>query len=80
MEGAQVAIKTSDFSGQMLSAITGTANVIIGRGSPVSSNYGFIGSIDEVQISNIGRSSEWIKTSYNNQNNPSTFYSLGAQE
>jgi hypothetical protein len=45
-------------------------------------NYpGYIdGTIDEVRISNIDRSAEWIQTSYNNQSNPSAFYSVGAEE
>jgi hypothetical protein len=34
--------------------------------------------IDEVQISDVARSAGWIQTSYNNQNNPSSFYSVGA--
>ena len=37
----------------------------------------FLGSIDEVRFSNIARTSEWITTEYNNQNNPSNFYSIG---
>ncbi len=36
--------------------------------------------IDEVRISNIVRSPEWIETSYNNQNNPLTFLSFETQE
>jgi len=38
------------------------------------------GIIDEVRISNVARSSSWISTSYNNQNSPSTFYSVGSEE
>jgi len=34
------------------------------------------GQIDEVRISNIGRSSDWILTEYNNQNNPNQFYTI----
>jgi len=40
----------------------------------------FNGVIDEVRISNTARSSDWIQTEYNNQNNPSAFYySLGSE-
>ena len=46
------------------------------RGSGVYFN----GAIDEVRISNTARSAEWIKTSYNNQDSPSTFYGIGNQE
>jgi len=38
---------------------------------------GFNGKIDEVRISNIARSSDWIATEYNNQSNPATFEALG---
>jgi hypothetical protein len=54
-------------------------------GGPASSFSGggflgntFIGSIDEVRISNIARSADWISTEYNNQNSSSVFYSVGA--
>ncbi len=36
----------------------------------------FNGAIDEVRVSNNARSADWIQTEYNNQNNPSAFYSL----
>jgi hypothetical protein len=39
----------------------------------------FDGIIDEVRISNIVRSAAWIQTEYNNQGNPSAFYTLGAE-
>jgi hypothetical protein len=38
------------------------------------------GVLDELRISNTVRSSDWIGTEYNNQSNPSTFYSLGAEQ
>ena len=34
------------------------------------------GSLDEVRISNAGRSSEWVRTQYANQNAPATFCSV----
>jgi hypothetical protein len=40
----------------------------------------FNGTIDEVRFSNIARSAAWVTTCYNNQFNPSGFYSLGGQE
>ncbi len=42
--------------------------------------FTFDGRIDEVRLSNTARSVEWIATSYNNQNNPSAFYTVGPQE
>jgi hypothetical protein len=38
------------------------------------------GKIDEVRLSNVGRSPQWILTEYNNENSPSTFYSVGSEE
>ncbi len=44
-----------------------------------SSRY-WDGSIDEVRMSDSTRSTDWITTSFNNQDSPSTFYSLGYQQ
>jgi hypothetical protein len=38
------------------------------------------GLIDEVRISNATRSIDWITTEFNNQNDTSSFYSLGSEE
>jgi hypothetical protein len=40
----------------------------------------FPGAIDEVRISHVARSADWIRTEYNNQSSPSTFYTLGSEE
>ncbi|MEM2589387.1 MAG: DUF2341 domain-containing protein [Candidatus Bathyarchaeia archaeon] len=40
----------------------------------------FYGFIDEVRVSSIARSQSWILTEYNNQLNPSTFYTIGPEE
>lgn len=40
----------------------------------------FDGLIDEVRISNVARSAEWIKTCYSNQSDPGDFYSIGSEE
>ncbi|MFA5103131.1 MAG: DUF2341 domain-containing protein, partial [Candidatus Thermoplasmatota archaeon] len=42
--------------------------------------FPFKGIIDEVRISRTDRSSDWLLTCYNNQNDPSTFYSVMAEE
>ncbi len=43
--------------------------------------YSYFGkiSVDEVRISSIARSSDWIATEYNNQNSPAAFYSVGTE-
>ncbi len=40
----------------------------------------FDGLIDEVRMSDTARSASWIQTSYNNQSDPSSFYSVGSEE
>ncbi|MFW9829017.1 MAG: DUF2341 domain-containing protein, partial [Candidatus Thorarchaeota archaeon] len=39
----------------------------------------FNGIIDEIHISNINRSENWIATEYNNQHDPNSFYSIGIE-
>jgi len=39
----------------------------------------FTGLIDEVRGSIVARSADWIKTEYNNQSSPGTFYTVGAE-
>lgn len=67
----------------------GTGNTrfgFIGVGSEAStfnSNQGpsdnFNGDIDELRISNVARTANWIQTEFNNQKTPSTFLSFGSQ-
>jgi flagellin-like protein len=40
----------------------------------------FTGTLDEVRVSKTARSADWVKTEYNNQNSPSSFYALGGEE
>lgn len=40
----------------------------------------FDGHLDEVRVSSIARSANYIATTYNAQNSPSTFYSMGAEQ
>ncbi|MFA5103000.1 MAG: hypothetical protein WC525_07580, partial [Candidatus Thermoplasmatota archaeon] len=37
-------------------------------------------AIDEIRWSKIVRSDDWIKTSYNTMNNPSSFFSIDPEE
>ncbi|MFW9829709.1 MAG: DUF2341 domain-containing protein, partial [Candidatus Thorarchaeota archaeon] len=39
----------------------------------------FDGQLDESRLLNIALSSEWVNTSYNNQNDPKSFYSIGKE-
>ena len=44
-----------------------------------SSSY-YDGTIDEVRLSNVDRSADWIATEYNNQQDPNSFYSVGLEQ
>jgi hypothetical protein len=45
------------------------------NGNPVCS---FAGLLDELRVSNSVRNADWAATEYNNQNSPSTFYTVSA--
>ena len=49
-------------------------------GASTANQYYWDGVVDEIRISDIIRSEEWILTGYNNQNNPSDFLSIGPEE
>ena len=55
-----------------------TETVTIGASDNNAQNWD--GILDEVRISNTARSADWIQTSYNNQNDPSSFYGISAEE
>ena len=38
------------------------------------------GAVDELRISNVARSAAWIQACYNNQRDPTQFYTLGGEE
>jgi len=56
------------------------ASRVKGTGNTGAPAYTFDGLIDEVRVSAIPRSQAWIQTEYNNQNSPSTFYTIGSEE
>lgn len=55
-----------------------TTNLRFGHEGDASGSLYFNGLIDGVRISNTNRSAEWITTQINNQNSPSTFYTMGS--
>lgn len=67
--------KTGAYSGGIFNS---TGDVEIGSRNGGSVLYN--GDIDEFRVSNTARSADWISTEYNNQNSPSTFYTVGARE
>ena len=71
-DGAQVAQAT----GQAIGNISSTTQITIGK-HYVDNNYFVNGLIDEVRISSVVRSANYIQATYNNQSSPGTFYTLG---
>ena len=49
-------------------------------GAMANNTYVLNGNIDEVRVTKIARPVGWLTTEFNNQNNPSTFYSVGPEE
>ncbi len=49
------------------------------RGGDGGAGSFFKGNIDEVKLSNREETADWIKTEYENQNSPSTFYTVSAE-
>ncbi|MFW9866561.1 MAG: DUF2341 domain-containing protein, partial [Candidatus Thorarchaeota archaeon] len=68
---------TAEYTSQTVNTDITTNTVKIGAQHTGTLNFN--GYIDEVRISNVARSGGWINTSYQNQNNPSTFYSIGIE-
>ena len=56
---------------------TSSNNLTLGK-EPFLSDYYFSGRFDEIRISDKVRSDGWMRTEYNNQSSPSTFYTLDA--
>jgi hypothetical protein len=73
MDGVQVG--SGAYVNSILYSSQGS-NTIIGGHANGNTNYDFDGTIDEVRVSNSIRSAGWVLTEYNNQNTPSTFYTV----
>jgi YD repeat-containing protein len=67
-----------DFKGQVASGVLSPSTTItLGRRADTTSQA-LNGVLDETRISNVARSADWIKTEYNNQSSPATFYTISA--
>ena len=55
---------------------TNSGNLIIGAAPWDPTTFEVTGTIDEVRISSEARSADWLETEYNNQNEPSKFFSM----
>lgn len=60
------------------SAFTDSSSALY-LGSYDNSGYFFNGTIDEVHVSKVARSANWIATEYNNQSAPTSFWSMGTE-
>ena len=56
---------------------SGTAAGVVGSNSLGGSFWS--GSLDEIRISDVARSADWITTEFNNQSNPGSFAPLGTE-
>ncbi|HEY4052069.1 MAG TPA: DUF2341 domain-containing protein, partial [Acidobacteriaceae bacterium] len=72
-----VPLSTAASSG-ITPAIT-TTELKIGGIPTVTFCCAFNGSVDEVRVSSVARSADWVATEYTNESSPSTFYSVGSQ-
>jgi len=76
MDGQVEATKTS---GLMAGIFDGTAKFWLGSQNTEETYYNAEAAVDEARVSNVARSADWILAEYNNQNSPSTFYTVGEE-
>jgi hypothetical protein len=58
----------------------GTSGFLGNAPSAYGTNMGAHAIIDEVRIANVARTPQWIGTEYANQNSPTTFFAVGAEQ
>jgi hypothetical protein len=76
-EGASVAFNQTIKTNTVVLRI---ASRVYGTGNTGASAYSFDGTMDEVHVVAVARSQGWIQTEYNNQKDPSAFYTIGTEE
>lgn len=57
----------------------GTGTGVLRIGIERTTAQGWAGWIDEVKVSSVARSADWVTASYNNESSPSTFVSYGTE-
>ena len=65
-------------NGTLMYQFPSVAEPTIGNTSTV--DRGFDGLIQETRVSNTARSADWLLTEFNNQDDPSSFYTVGAED
>jgi len=78
IDGSNTSTRTSGNTGTDNSPLTGLASTTFGY-HPAWAAY-YKGAIDEVRISNMLRSADWIKTEYNDEASPATFITIAAEQ
>jgi RHS repeat-associated protein len=70
---------TGDWIGDITASTPDKSDIggIYAGGSYSSVNF-WHGVLDEVRLSNVERSDDWVTTEYNNQSSPSTFYTISS--
>jgi hypothetical protein len=77
IDGIQTSITSSCYQGSTSpSSISGASRLLVGAGAK---SEDWDGIIDELHFLNVKKSDGWIKTVYENQNNPSNLLSLGSE-
>ncbi len=75
VDGADNGFSTTDTD-----AINTVLNANFRIGINLNTGGRWNGLIDEVRLSSVAKSADWIATEYNNQNDPSSFYTVGSEE
>ncbi|MEM9327916.1 MAG: LamG-like jellyroll fold domain-containing protein, partial [Bacteroidota bacterium] len=60
--------------------VPGSITTYIGRNDDGTTPEDFVGAMDELKLSTIARSSNWIRTEYFNQSDPASFTTVGEEE
>ncbi len=70
------ALETPSYSNKKNGTLTDNTKLVIGKGGKDGPSSSWDGLIDEVRIANVARDADWIASSYNNMNDPSSFHSV----
>ena len=71
---------STDQARKVLFQVQGTAGYLGNAPIIFGTNMGLNATLDEVRIINVARSASWIAAEAANQANPSTFYSVSAEQ
>jgi hypothetical protein len=78
IDGVSQTLSSAYTNGPLGTMKSAASVAYIGRDAYSGYEEYFNGLIDEARVSNTARSADWIKTEYNNQSSPSTFYTISS--